>query len=268
MKYNININQKGLEFDKEITIREAAVLDGLHTFAGTNNYKINSNKVDGWTWVSCQFLVDDMPLLRIQTRSGGSKLLNRLEKLGYIEIKREPQKLSFKCTPKMDELYVSVSTGNQGVSTRNQKCIPQDTYHNTNNNTKSLDTPTLVETSKEDMKAISKKVRSPKEELISEVYHLWIKMATAALEVDEKFIDKKPLMRCVSNTINRETDWKLDDYKALFKYFFTDTKMAHEKKLSCNLCMSVTYMSQYKLSVKGAKKKYTNFADVSGDIRL
>jgi hypothetical protein len=252
MKYNININQKGLEFDKEITLREAAVLDWLHTFAGTNNYKINSNKVDGWTWVSCQYLVDDMPLLRIQTRSGGSKLLNRLEQLGYIEIKREPQKLSFKCTPKMDDLYVSVSAGNQGVSTRNQKCIPQDTYNNTNNNTKSLDTSTLIESNNKDMKLETK---SDKERLISGVYGAWIKMASATLDIDEKDVDKSTLMRSVSYAIKREEDWKLEDFKSLFKYFFADEKMAFEKKLSYALCLSSTYISQYKLAKKGAKKQ-------------
>lgn len=132
----------------------------------------------------------------------------------------------------------------------------------------SIESATLVETNKEDMKFNNKSDKSEKEKLILSIYHEWVRMATAALEVDEKFIDKKPLMRCISTTVNRETDWKLEDYKSLFKYFFADTKMAHEKKLSCNLCMSVTYMSQYKLSKKSAKKKYASFADVSGDIKL
>lgn len=136
------------------------------------------------------------------------------------------------------------------------------------NTDKNTDVSTLVETNKEDMKFNNKSDKSEKEKLILSIYHEWVRMATAALEVDEKFIDKKPLMRCISTTVNRETDWKLEDYKSLFKYFFADTKMAHEKKLSCNLCMSVTYMSQYKLSKKGAKKKYASFADVSGDIKL
>jgi len=92
MKFNININQKGLENDKEITLVEASVIDWIYTFCGTNNKKINRQKIDGWTWISCNHLIQDMPLLRINSRSGCSKLLTRLENLGYIEIKREPRK--------------------------------------------------------------------------------------------------------------------------------------------------------------------------------
>jgi len=143
MKYNIYINQKGLENDKNITIKDASVIDWLFTFSATNNNKINYNKVDGFTWVDLNYMITDMPLLRIQTKSGASKLLSRLEELGYIEIKREPRKLFFKPTKKMISLYVS---GNENkVSHRKldsihedtvsipqeTKSIPEETYHNT-----------------------------------------------------------------------------------------------------------------------------------------
>lgn len=146
MKYNIYINQKGLEKDKEITITDASVIDWLYTFAGTSNRKINANKVDGFTWINLTFLIEDMPLLRIKTKSGASKLLTRLEKLGYIKLKKEPRKLMYRPTEKMDSLYLSnelservststleVSPETQTVSHRIQDSIPQETYHNTNN---------------------------------------------------------------------------------------------------------------------------------------
>jgi len=132
MQYNIHINQKGLDNDKEISLTEASVIDWLHNFCGSNSRKINNQRVDGWTWVNCQHLIDDMPLLRIKGRSGSGKLLGRLEKLGYIEIRREPRKLFIKTTDKMDSLYIEVSHKTQGVSTKIQSSIPQDTYHNTN----------------------------------------------------------------------------------------------------------------------------------------
>lgn len=136
MKYNININQLGLADDTEITLSEASVIDWIHTFCGANNYKINKSKVDGWTWLSCQYLIDDMPLLRIKTRSGGRKLLNRLEALGYIEIKKEPKKLFIKPTPKLDTLYTNSGYAKKkDVSVSIPNCSPQDTYHNTNSNT-------------------------------------------------------------------------------------------------------------------------------------
>lgn len=252
MKYNININQKGLEFDNQITITEASVIDWLHTFAGTNNRKINENKVDGWTWINCQFLVDDMPLLRIKTRSGGLRLLNRVEELGYIELKREPRKLLFRCTEKMDSLYVA-SEHQDGASKHQSWCL-QAPYHNTNNKTKSLvqDSPPLVDSTNTniDMKTESK---SPKERLIAKVYGMWIEMAKKELDVTDKDIDKSGLLRTISNTLRRE-EWEDSDFKALFKHFFNDDKMAFEKKLSYALCMSSAYISQYKLAKKVKKK--------------
>lgn len=137
MKYNININQKGLENDKDITLIEASVIDWIYTFCGTNNRKINKQKVDGFTWINCQYLIDDMPLLRIKSRSGGARLLTRLEGLGYIEIKREPRKLLIKTTDKMDSLYVSQSIQvvdskeDVGACEQPSRCL-EDTNHNTN----------------------------------------------------------------------------------------------------------------------------------------
>ena len=131
MQYNIHINQKGLENDTQISLTDASVIDWLHTFCGSNNRKINAQKVDGWTWVNCSFLINDMPLLRIKSRAGGAKLLHRLKDLGYIEVKTEQRKLFVKITDKMDNLYVENSK-TQVVSPSLQSCQPQDTNHNTN----------------------------------------------------------------------------------------------------------------------------------------
>ncbi len=141
MKYNIQINQLGLSEDKDITIQEASVIDWLFTICATSSKKIDKERKGNWTWVSCQHLITDMPLLRIKSRSGGAKLLSRIEKLGYIEILREPRQLFVKPTAKMTKLYISTvsassQTGDKDeslVSQETQSCIPQDTYHNTNN---------------------------------------------------------------------------------------------------------------------------------------
>lgn len=139
MKYNININQKGLENDHEISITDASVIDWLHTFCGTANRKINAQKLDGWTWVNLTFLINDMPLLRITSRAGASKLLNRLVSLGYIERKTENQKIFVRPTERMDSLYFVnsseqvVNPSLQTVNSSKQNCLPQLTNHNTNN---------------------------------------------------------------------------------------------------------------------------------------
>lgn len=143
MKYTITINQLGLREDKKISLVEASIICWIHDFCGTNNKKINKNKVDGWTLVRGQYLVDDMPLLRIKSRSGGTRLLKRLASLGYIELKSEPRKLWLKTTEKMDSLWFEVgASGEQDEAletqlgaSKQQTCSPQATYHNTNTNT-------------------------------------------------------------------------------------------------------------------------------------
>lgn len=147
MKYNITINQKGLENDTNISITDASVIDWLHSFCGSTNRKINAQKLDGWTWVNLTFLITDMPLLRISSRAGASKLLNRLEELGYIERKTENKKIFVRPTSKMDDLYFVnpskqvVNQSEEVVNSSKQSCKPQLTDHNTNtiildNNTK------------------------------------------------------------------------------------------------------------------------------------
>lgn len=143
MKYTITINQKGLAGDPDITLQEASVISWIHDFCSSTNHKITLNRKEGWTLVRTQHLVDDMPLLRIRTRAGATKLLGRLEELGYIEIKRKPQKLYIRQTEKITNLYFEVLTGvNRGVNSSKQtvnsgkrNCLLGETYHNTNHNT-------------------------------------------------------------------------------------------------------------------------------------
>jgi len=146
MKYNININQKGLEFDKNISMVDASVIDWIHTFCGTNNRKINSQKVDGFTWVNLTHLMTDMPLLRITSRGGASKLLTRLADLGYIDKKTEKRKTYVRPTEKIDILYFDkvVSLKKDVVSKSEQSCELGENYHNTNNTNIILDTPKSV----------------------------------------------------------------------------------------------------------------------------
>lgn len=255
MKYNININQKGLEFDNLITIREAAVIDWLHTFAGSANRKINKNKVDGWTWVSCQYLVNDMPLLRIKTRSGGARILTKLEELGYIELKREPRKLFFRPTEKLDELYVA--SEQQTGASKQQNWCRQATNHNTNTNT----------ISESEASASGDSTSSKKEDerkFIGAVFGLWKKMAATALGIEQKEVEDSLLYVNIKHVYKRE-NWGYEEFQGLFKHFFADPDMKREKKLAYSLCLSQPYIAKYKLSKKkGAKSN----ASISGDIKL
>jgi hypothetical protein len=119
-----------------------------------------------------------------------------------------------------------------------------------------------VEEKKEEMKFTS---RSKKEQLISDVFNLWINMASKSLDLDKQEVEKSKLLYSVSSACTRESAWTTDDFKGLFRHFFDDKEMSYEKKLSYSLCLSSVYVSRYKLSKKGKAK---SGASISGDLRL
>jgi GntR family transcriptional regulator len=196
------------------------------------------------------------------------KYLTKLEEDGFVT-KTERSSKTGSQTSNLYQLHL-LKDGVQdllGGSVKNDIPPVSKTAHelypiNNTQLTKEADASTVVETNKEDMKFTS---RSTKEVLISDVYKLWISMASAALGMPDKDIEKKKLMYSISSAISREEEWKIADFKDLFKYFFADEAMKFENKLSYAICLSSTYVAKYKLAKKG-KAKSTAF--VSGDIRL
>lgn len=142
MKYTININQKGLSNDPEVGIIEASVMDWIFTICGTSSDKVDKSRLNGYTWINLTHLLKDMPILRIKTKSGAGKLVWRIKRLGYIDIRKstDGQKLYVLPTQKMMDLYletVSLETHPVSPETHNRILedtdrIPQDTNHNTN----------------------------------------------------------------------------------------------------------------------------------------
>ena len=142
MKYNIYINQYKLSENKQVTIQECAVIDWLYTMFGTTSEKVVNKRAEGWTWVSLTHLMEDMPLLRIKTNSGASKLINKIKSLGYITTRtdRKERKLYAKPTEKMKDLYFSNPAKGQVRKDETQVLqetsqVLQDSNHNTNINT-------------------------------------------------------------------------------------------------------------------------------------
>lgn len=135
MKFNIYINQYKLSEYPEITIQDCAVIDWLYSMFGSSSDKINNKRIEGWTWISLIHLIDDMPLLRLKTSSGASKMVNRIKNMGFIETKvdRKERKLFARPTKKIRDLYFS----SQVPQARSQVLeetsqVPQDLNHNTN----------------------------------------------------------------------------------------------------------------------------------------
>ena len=90
MKYNININQKALsELSDDMDVLDASILVYINDICGSGSEKIHSRRFKDengifWTWVDLQTLCDDMPLLRIGSRSAISNRIKRIEKNGFI----------------------------------------------------------------------------------------------------------------------------------------------------------------------------------------
>lgn len=143
MKYNININQYELSKNKDITIQDSAIIDWLFTMCGSDSEKIIQKRMEGWTWISLTHLINDMPLLRIKTNSGASKLVNRIKKLGFIDTKKDikERKLYIKPTSKLRELYISPQVPQDLARVPQETArVPQDFNHNTSINTLEINT--------------------------------------------------------------------------------------------------------------------------------
>lgn len=137
MKFNININQEKLA-NYDLTFQEAATIDWLYGMFGSDNEKINNKRVGGFTWISLPHLIEDMPMIRIKSNSGASKLIKKVKDLGFIEThnNKKERKMYAKPTQKMKDLYFGA------ISKRTQPQVPEetaqvqtDTNQYTNNNT-------------------------------------------------------------------------------------------------------------------------------------
>lgn len=252
-----------IEEAKKYGIEKAIILYNIRFWLDKNraNKKNIFNK-DGkdyfWTYNSSAAYGELFPYM---AESSIRRYLVELETEDGVLISGNFNKMGYDRTKWYTTIEHSIDQNEQSIA-QNEQPIP---YNNTDNKTDVKSSPTLIEKSKEDMKLTT---RTEKEKLIGGIYAQWIKMASTILDIDEKDVDRSTLMRVISSAVKREETWTIEDFKSLFKYFFNDEKMAFEKKLSYALCLSATYISQYKLSKKGKKKSVGSFADVSDGIRL
>lgn len=90
MKYNININQLALsELSTDIDVVDAAILDYIINICRSQSEKVGNRRIldkDGtvWTWVDFRSLLDEMPLLRIETKGALSRRIKKIEQNDFI----------------------------------------------------------------------------------------------------------------------------------------------------------------------------------------
>jgi len=100
MKYNININQRSVVESKlDLDVIDMAIFNYLESFAlsGGTERIINQDKL--YFWVSHSKIMEDMPMLNINTRQGVLKRIDKLIAAGLIERHPQAQRLgkSFYC---------------------------------------------------------------------------------------------------------------------------------------------------------------------------
>jgi hypothetical protein len=105
MKYNININQIILA-KTDLDIIDGAILDYLYYLCSSRSEKVEKHRKNGFTWVNFNYLLEEMPLLRIKAKSRVSERVKKIAEAGYILTWREGNKLYIKMTGKVDELFV------------------------------------------------------------------------------------------------------------------------------------------------------------------
>lgn len=110
MKYNININQLALS-DGELDLIDSAILDYLYFICNSKNKKISDKRINGYTWVQYQRMINDMPLLRINSRGAITRRIHKIEKEGFIRIdKKIDNRMYIELTDKIDTLLMKVNS--------------------------------------------------------------------------------------------------------------------------------------------------------------
>jgi len=105
MKYNININQIALA-NTSLDIADGAILDYLYYLCSSLSVRVEKQRKNGYTWVNFNYLMEEMPLLRVKSKSRISERIKKISNEGYLKTMREGNKFYVKLTAKVDELFV------------------------------------------------------------------------------------------------------------------------------------------------------------------
>ena len=103
----------------------------------------------------------------------------------------------------------------------------------------------------DDVREIRKKktkISKEKNNFLISIGMLWVKLATEHFGIKKEEVPIKNIYYPIRALWEREK-WDYDDFKNLFKYFFSSS-LKEDDKISFDLCMSEKYVAKYKISVK------------------
>lgn len=153
MKYNIFVNQLVLSKTK-LDLKDCAILDYLRAFCQTDDKNIKQLEIKeagisyNYTWINFNYLIKEMPLLRLKQKASISERIGKIEKAGFIKTFRAPDRSIYvRLTEKIKELEFQVeevlAKTNRGVSQNKQEVLAKTNStiilsinHNINNNNK------------------------------------------------------------------------------------------------------------------------------------
>ena len=90
----------------KLDIIDGAILDYLYYLCSSCSERVQKQRKNGYTWVNFNYLMDEMPLIRIKSKSRISERIKKICEVGYLETQREGNKFYVKLTAKIDELFV------------------------------------------------------------------------------------------------------------------------------------------------------------------
>ncbi len=115
MKYTFNINQVAAVELGDVDVVDCMIIEWLRDICVSQSPGIVSERRGGYTWVSHQYAVSQMPLLGFQDKSAFRKRLQKLLDKGYFCAITKDQKCYVKPLPKMDKLFAQPSPAGPGT---------------------------------------------------------------------------------------------------------------------------------------------------------
>jgi len=142
MKYNININQKAIiDLNLDLDVVDMAIFDFIKDFSNSNNCTkvlINGKQ---YFWISHSKVINDLPIIRISTRQGILKRINKLIDAKLIDRADGDIQRSYYCFNENYDKVCFVTERQQPLSLPdNNSCQEPDNnrchnYNTINNNT-------------------------------------------------------------------------------------------------------------------------------------
>lgn len=178
MKYNISINQLAWQtICPDADIRHSSIFEVIKSICNSKNPKLKKTD-DGFTWISSGLIINELPMLKIKSKGGITKILKQLQEWDFIEIKKDlkTNKNYFQTTLKSEQLerenainYDQKNETKKGGAVYHSKrgCLPQYTYPITiDPSTKEQEIPSLKKsTLKMDASVLEKEQKKSSKEV-------------------------------------------------------------------------------------------------------